>query len=59
MNLSEIKQLAKDRGITPRRMRKAELIRALQAQEGNSPCYNSNVSQQCGQPYCLWRADCH
>jgi len=58
MNLTEIKQLAKERGIVPGKIRKAELIRSLQAQEGNLPCYSTNHSQDCGQPNCLWRSDC-
>lgn len=58
MNLNEIKQLAKDRGLAPGRMRKAELIRSLQAQEGNPQCYDTHFSDECGQPHCLWRPDC-
>lgn len=58
MNLTEIKQLAKDRGLTPGRMRKAELIHSLQRQEGNPQCYATNSSATCGQPHCLWRSDC-
>ena len=58
MNLDDVKQLAKDRGIAPGRMRKAELIRSLQAQEGNPQCYRTNASADCGQPNCLWRPDC-
>ena len=58
MNLTEIKQLAKDRGIVPGKMRKAELIHCLQVQEGNAQCYNTNFFQDCGQPNCLWRPDC-
>ncbi len=58
MNLTDIKQLARDRGITPGKMRKAELIHSLQAQEGNPECYNTNHSRDCGQPNCLWRPGC-
>jgi len=58
MNLNEVKKLAKDRGLAPGRLRKAELIRSLQAQEGNPQCYNTNLSSTCGQPNCLWRPDC-
>ena len=57
MNLTEIKQLAKERGIAPGKMCKAELIRSLQAQEGNLPCYSTNYAQECEQPNCLWRPD--
>jgi hypothetical protein len=58
MNLNEIKQLAKDRGITPGRMRKAELIHSLQIQEGNPPCFDTGIASQCGQAHCLWRSGC-
>ncbi len=58
MNLNDVKQLAKDRGLAPGRMRKAELIRSLQAQEGNPQCYSTNASSGCGQENCLWRSDC-
>ncbi len=58
MNLTEIKQLARDRGIVPGRMRKAELIHCLQSQEGNPQCYATNTSDHCGQSHCLWRSDC-
>jgi hypothetical protein len=59
MNISEIKKLAKDRGLASGRMRKAELIHSLQAQERNSQCYNTDFSAHCGQPDCLWRGDCN
>ncbi len=58
MNLTEIKQLARDRGIAPGKLRKTELIHSLQAQEVSSECYNTNHAQVCGQPNCLWRSDC-
>ncbi len=58
MNMTEIKQLAKDRGIVPGKMRKVVLIHRLQAQEGNPQCYTTNTAQDCGQPNCLWRPDC-
>lgn len=58
MKINDIKQLARDRGLVPGQMRKEEMIRALQAQEGNPQCYNTNLSADCGQSNCLWRSDC-
>ncbi len=58
MNLTEIKELAKDRGIAPGKLRKTELIHSLQNQEGNPQCFNTRSSASCGQPNCLWRPDC-
>ena len=57
MNLTEIKQLAKERGIVLSKLRKSELILSLQAQEGNLPCYSTSYAQECEQPNCLWRPD--
>ncbi|WP_020678246.1 Rho termination factor N-terminal domain-containing protein [Geopsychrobacter electrodiphilus] len=58
MKLNEIKQLAKDRGLVPGRLRKVELIHSLQKQEGNPQCYQSGFAADCGQSHCLWRSDC-
>ena len=32
-----------------------EDIRTIQTKEGNSPCYQSEISQSCGIEDCLWR----
>ena len=56
MNMTEIKQLAKDRGVVPGKLRKVDLIHRLQAQ--NPQCYITNTAQDCGQPNCIWRPDC-
>lgn len=58
MNMNQVKEVAKDRGVKPGRLKKEELIRAIQGQEGNPECFNTNFSQQCGQEGCLWRGDC-
>jgi len=58
MKLIEIKDLAKQHGIKPGRMNKAELIRAIQLAEHNDPCFATGASATCGQNACLWREDC-
>lgn len=58
MNMNEVKAVAKDRGVKPGRMKKEELIRTIQQQEGNPQCFNTSFSQDCGQGECLWRGDC-
>jgi len=58
MNMAQIKAVAQDRGVKPGRMKKEDLVRAIQLQEGNPQCFNTNFSQECGQPECLWREDC-
>lgn len=59
MKLSEIKEIAKQHHLKPGRANKGELIRAIQQAEGNSPCFDSNNTNECGQSRCLWREDCH
>lgn len=58
MNITQIKAIAKERGVKPGKMKKEELIRAIQQAETNPECFNTNFSQQCGQDECLWRGDC-
>jgi len=58
MNMTQVKDVAKERGVKPGRMKKQDLVRAIQAQEGNPECFNTGTSQGCGQDDCLWREDC-
>ena len=58
MKLDEIRAIARQHGIKTGRMKKAELIRAIQAAEGNEQCFETGRAQQCGQTECLWREDC-
>lgn len=58
MKLEEVKAIAKRRGIDPGRMRKDELIKDLQRDEGNNDRFGTALSIGCGQLDCLWREDC-
>lgn len=58
MKLEAVKQIAKERGIRVSKMKKVDMIRAIQQGEGNSACYNTNSAETCGQTECLWRDDC-
>ncbi|MBI5656033.1 MAG: SAP domain-containing protein [Geobacter sp.] len=58
MKIDEIKVLAKEKGVKAGKMKKAELILAIQREEGNEECYNSGKAAICGQEQCLWREDC-
>lgn len=58
MKLDEVKKVAEQHGIKPGKLRKAELIRAIQQTEDNQPCYDTGQSEQCGQHNCCWRDDC-
>lgn len=57
MKMPEIRTKAQQLGIKPGKMSKTELIRAIQQQEGNSPCFGTAMSQ-CDQTACCWRDDC-
>ncbi|NVN90491.1 MAG: SAP domain-containing protein [Desulfuromonadales bacterium] len=58
MKLDEIKEIAKRHGITPGRMKKAELVRTIQQFEKNDPCFETGKASTCEQTDCLWKEDC-
>jgi hypothetical protein len=57
MTVAEIKAKAKGLGINPGKMRKAELIHAIQLAEGCTPCYGRS-NGYCPWTECCWRKDC-
>lgn len=59
MKLDEIKEIAKQHHIKTGKMKKAELIRAIQDAEKNEQCFDSGSAATCGQEDCLWREDCN
>ena len=58
MKVEEIKGIAAAKGIKTGKMKKAELVRSIQAEEGNNRCFDSGFSDWCNQGACLWREDC-
>lgn len=58
MKMEEIKEIAKRLEIKTGKMKKGELIKAIQEAEGNDPCFGTGSSVVCGQQECLWREDC-
>ena len=57
MKMLDIKAKAKDLGIRSGKMKKEDLIRAIQEEEGNFPCFGSAM-EHCSQEDCCWREDC-
>jgi hypothetical protein len=57
MKVGEIREIAKQKGIKAGKMKKVELVRAIQAGEGNSPCFQTGRNP-CDQLGCCWRSDC-
>lgn len=58
MKLVEIKAIAKQFGISAGKMKKADLVRAIQQSERNEPCFETGRAESCRQDTCMWRADC-
>ena len=57
MNMTAVREKAKVLGIKPGRMKKVDLIRAIQNQEGYNACFKTHMDH-CEQSSCCWRADC-
>lgn len=55
--MTEIKAKAKALGVEPRKMKKTELIHAIQIAEGCTPCYGCS-NGACPWTECCWRGDC-
>ena len=58
MKLDEIKEIAKQHNIKVGKLKKAELVKAIQQVEGNEACFATGQASECGQMACLWREDC-
>lgn len=58
MKLADIKAFAAQKGVRVGKLTKVELIREIQAAEGNPVCFATGKSAECGQATCLWQRDC-
>jgi len=57
MNMQTVKEKAKRLDLNPGKMKKGDLIRAIQAKEGNPACFGT-AKDFCDQMECCWRSDC-
>lgn len=57
MRMTEVRKRAKDLGLEPGSLRKADLIRAIQRAEGHFDCFGT-ATGFCDQQDCAWRKDC-
>jgi phage terminase small subunit len=57
MTVKELLKMAKELGIKPGGLRKAELIKSIQSTEGNFDCFGTAIDY-CDQSGCLFRDDC-
>lgn len=58
MNMNDIKTIAAKFDIKAGRMKKVELVRAIQAAEGNLQCFGTERILDCPETNCCWREDC-
>jgi hypothetical protein len=58
MKLEEIKAIAQQHGIKVSKLKKTELVRAIQTAEGNEVCFDAGNFATCGQGGCSWREIC-
>jgi len=58
MTFAEIKQIAIEHGVRVVGVKKIDIVRAIQKQEGNISCFASGKASECGQTHCLWTAAC-
>jgi len=59
MKIDEVRQRAYALGMTGiSRIKKGELIRAVQRAEGNQSCFGAPWRLECKQLDCCWRQDC-
>jgi len=57
LKMPEIKKKAKTLGVEAGKLKKAELILAIQKAEGNTPCFGTGTPA-CPYLACCWREDC-
>jgi len=57
MKINEVKEKAKALGINWGKMKKTELIRAIQEAEGNTPCFGTS-NGNCPYTDCCFMEDC-
>lgn len=57
IKMPKIKDKAKGLGINPGKMKKAELIHAIQSAEGHNPCFGRS-NGQCPYVDCCFMGDC-
>ena len=58
MKFQEIQKMAKGMGINTFRMKKTDIIHAIQREENNIDCYGTDRGEHCEEETCLWRSDC-
>ncbi len=58
MKFNDIRKIAKSMDINTYRMKKVDVIRAIQNRENNIECYGTDRVRSCNELSCSWRDDC-
>lgn len=58
MKLEQVRTIAKSQGIHAGKLSKTELVKLIQASEGNFDCFSTAFGGECDQTGCSWREDC-
>jgi hypothetical protein len=58
MKMTEVKAKAKSVGVEPGKMKKDDLIRAVQKAEGYNACFGTEAAADCQQTACCFMMDC-
>ena len=58
MKFNEIQKMAKGMSINTFKMKKIEMIKAIQGAENNIECFGTSRVEYCEELACLWRDDC-
>jgi len=58
MRFQDIQKMAKDMDVSTYRMKKTDVIRAIQQAENNIDCYGTERVVTCQEHACLWKSDC-
>ena len=58
MKIQEIRAIAKRKGVRSAKMRKGDIIRAIQEAEGNFPCFETAHDGHCDRCDCAWSEEC-
>lgn len=58
MKLQDLRHIAKEHKIPTAGLSRTEIVRKIQASEGNFECFATASSGTCDQSNCLWRKEC-
>ncbi len=58
MKFNAIKKIAKSMNIKTYKMKKIDIIHAIQHKENNIECYGTDRVEICNEDSCAWRVDC-